>query len=179
MLTQQNLQVFFLNNHDLFENAFYIISALSIGDYYSVGYYTGQILIGIGGLTMTSAADELTITRDVIPPENTTTNYTINYKRDDISVRDISVPANWTCPPLFYSSFDGCDCGCGVHDPDCDRAHQILYNCYANSSAYCSYNGVCNYGPTAPLGWTCNISYYNSTDGCINSFFKYTIDHFL
>jgi hypothetical protein len=28
-------------------------------------------------------------------------------------------PAGWTCPPDFYGTADGCDCGCGVIDPDC------------------------------------------------------------
>jgi len=29
-------------------------------------------------------------------------------------------PPGWTCPPEFYGTADGCDCGCGVLDPDCD-----------------------------------------------------------
>ncbi len=29
------------------------------------------------------------------------------------------VPAQWTCTPTYYAAADGCDCGCGVVDPDC------------------------------------------------------------
>ncbi|MEM9693073.1 MAG: lamin tail domain-containing protein [Myxococcota bacterium] len=28
----------------------------------------------------------------------------------------------WTCDPGFYGTADGCDCGCGVVDPDCTDA---------------------------------------------------------
>ena len=28
-------------------------------------------------------------------------------------------PPGWTCNVLYYDAFDGCDCGCGVIDPDC------------------------------------------------------------
>jgi hypothetical protein len=29
------------------------------------------------------------------------------------------VPAGWTCDPVYYGAADGCDCGCGIQDPDC------------------------------------------------------------
>lgn len=29
------------------------------------------------------------------------------------------VPEGWTCDPVFYGSNDGCDCDCGIWDPDC------------------------------------------------------------
>jgi V8-like Glu-specific endopeptidase len=32
---------------------------------------------------------------------------------------EIIVPAEWTCDAGWYGSFDGCDCDCGVTDPDC------------------------------------------------------------
>src|SRR5512145_1409036 len=25
----------------------------------------------------------------------------------------------WTCPEPYYGTNDGCDCGCGIIDPDC------------------------------------------------------------
>lgn len=31
-------------------------------------------------------------------------------------------PAEWTCPAGYYGTGDGCDCGCGVLDPDCADA---------------------------------------------------------
>lgn len=30
-----------------------------------------------------------------------------------------TVPADWSCPADYYGADDGCDCGCGVVDPDC------------------------------------------------------------
>ena len=31
-------------------------------------------------------------------------------------------PPAWTCNPDYYGAADGCDCGCGVPDPDCPDA---------------------------------------------------------
>lgn len=31
-------------------------------------------------------------------------------------------PNGWVCPGTFYDSADGCDCGCGLVDPDCADA---------------------------------------------------------
>jgi cysteine-rich repeat protein len=42
----------------------------------------------------------------------------------------LEVPATWTCPPWYYDSDDGCDCGCGALDPDCPSlsANVCLFN---------------------------------------------------
>jgi len=32
------------------------------------------------------------------------------------------VPDGWTCRAFFFDTDDGCDCGCGVADPDCATA---------------------------------------------------------
>ena len=32
-------------------------------------------------------------------------------------------PKAWKCDALFYDAGDGCDCGCGAVDPDCNRLH--------------------------------------------------------
>ena len=47
--------------------------------------------------------------------------------------------AGWTCPQQYYDANDGCDCGCGVIDPDCTDAT-------AGSCAYCDDVGSCNGG---------------------------------
>jgi hypothetical protein len=77
-----------------------------------------------------------------------------------------TVPAEWTCSASFYGTHDGCDCGCGVVDPDCDDAT-------AASCEYCGSCGVCaNVNETnnaacevpvstAPPEWTCIESFYN------------------
>jgi hypothetical protein len=47
------------------------------------------------------------------------------------------VPAEWTCSDSFYDVGDGCDCGCGVVDPDCADAT-------AASCLYCNDEGSCD-----------------------------------
>lgn len=47
------------------------------------------------------------------------------------------VPAGWNCAPNYYGTADGCDCGCGVADPDCADAT-------AASCEYCDNLGSCN-----------------------------------
>eukprot|EP00514_Thraustochytrium_sp_LLF1b_P012390 CAMPEP_0184555408 /NCGR_PEP_ID=MMETSP0199_2-20130426/37482_1 /TAXON_ID=1112570 /ORGANISM="Thraustochytrium sp., Strain LLF1b" /LENGTH=204 /DNA_ID=CAMNT_0026951725 /DNA_START=253 /DNA_END=863 /DNA_ORIENTATION=- len=37
-----------------------------------------------------------------------------------------TVPKGWTCDAQYYSANDGCDCGCGVRDPDCDGEYSVL-----------------------------------------------------
>jgi hypothetical protein len=49
------------------------------------------------------------------------------------------VPAEWTCDPGFYSTNDGCDCGCGAFDPDC-------VNPTADACEYCGEDGSCDPG---------------------------------
>lgn len=38
------------------------------------------------------------------------------------TARGHCVPEAWHCSPTYYGSGDGCDCNCGVPDPDCARA---------------------------------------------------------
>ena len=38
-------------------------------------------------------------------------------------------PADWLCDPSYYGTFDGCDCDCGLPDPDCDDPDQEVYGC--------------------------------------------------
>jgi hypothetical protein len=49
---------------------------------------------------------------------------------------DPVVPDGWRCSATFYGSDDGCDCGCGVLDPDC--ATPGVASCQ-----YCNYEGSC------------------------------------
>ena len=45
-------------------------------------------------------------------------------------------PEEWTCAPGFYDSDDGCDCGCGVFDPDCT-------NPTSEACGFCNESGSC------------------------------------
>jgi len=97
-------------------------------------------------------------------------------------------PGGWTCEPSYYGTRDGCDCNCGVRDPDCDIATQIVLNCnegeICNAGGSCAVpgagdcgNGVCDGDETAgscpndcggeiPSDWICNPDFYGVLDGC-------------
>lgn len=73
----------------------------------------------------------------------------------------------WTCKPQHYGTGDGCDCGCGIHDPDCGEAEN---GCTASG---CKDDGLCDYchrgpsdslgdyklcKPTSTTGWSCGTT---------------------
>jgi hypothetical protein len=71
----------------------------------------------------------------------------------------------WTCELSHYGTNDGCDCGCGIADPDCGSgANCTGAGCQADACAYChagSVNNAANYDPRSDSdyipcdGWTC------------------------
>jgi hypothetical protein len=78
--------------------------------------------------------------------------------------------ATWTCDPRAYGSGDGCDCGCGVADPDCAGDGCTGEYCRDNACKRCtdtSY-GTSTLVGCAPLNatWTCDASHYGTGDGC-------------
>lgn len=75
------------------------------------------------------------------------------------------VPNEWLCNPLKYDSNDGCDCGCGVADPDCDNAGCEGNSCTDESCQSCHFDGatgVC----TIPTAWTCHPVFYARNGVC-------------
>ena len=112
-----------------------------------------------------------------------------------------SAPSGWTCAASYYDASDGCDCNCGVRDPDCDKDGQTTYGC-TGTAPVCGPAGTCiataapapapegsstSPGPPSgdgegtpgapagaapapssgvPEGWSCNVQYYNTNDGC-------------
>jgi hypothetical protein len=46
-------------------------------------------------------------------------------------------PADWTCSLGYYAAGDGCDCGCGIPDPDCADAS-------VTACEYCDDPGSCS-----------------------------------
>jgi hypothetical protein len=85
----------------------------------------------------------------------------------------------WTCPLQYYNAgpMDGCDCGCGIMDPDCADASVA-------SCQWCNDTGSCDTTASGcpgiidpddnsqcdPLAlWTCNVAFYGDGDcdcGC-------------
>lgn len=77
--------------------------------------------------------------------------------------------ANWTCEPQRYGSGDGCDCGCGVSDPDCAGSGCSALGCRDPACKRCTesdYGADVSIGCTPATGWTCNKQHYGTGDGC-------------
>ena len=78
---------------------------------------------------------------------------------------DIQPPAEgWECDPLFYDAGteDGCDCECGVYDPDCSIAGIEMYGCYEGQTCGQT-TALCEGIPTA---WTCPDEDFDADDEC-------------
>ncbi len=85
-----------------------------------------------------------------------------------------NVPAGWKCPSSAYGTSDGCDCGCGVLDPDC-------FSSYVGACDFCGppYDtGSCattdcseidlndNTKCATNQGWTCAPASYGDGQSC-------------
>jgi hypothetical protein len=82
------------------------------------------------------------------------------------------VPVLWSCQLASYHGGDGCDCGCGVIDPDCpsSSAGECAGNC--DPAGSCAFdctdivptnNATCT---AIPPAWTCSPVEYGSGNGC-------------
>lgn len=49
---------------------------------------------------------------------------------DIVTPSELEIPDAWTCSPDYFAASDGCDCGCGTLDPDCEDTTQEVFNCY-------------------------------------------------
>ena len=81
----------------------------------------------------------------------------------------VTAPDGWTCTASYYGSDDGCDCGCGIPDPDCPDATEAscTYDwCSDGNVASLSDPTQCEVEQPAAPGWTCSNGYYGSDDGC-------------
>lgn len=90
------------------------------------------------------------------------------------------VPSEWTCEVHHYNSKDGCHCGCGAHDPDCDgngKITPILTECRNHREKdnnklkmgipySCGSDGSCIYADRVPESWFCDEKWYGVGDGC-------------
>jgi hypothetical protein len=98
-------------------------------------------------------------------------SYNDCYPAPDTGGGTPTAPTGWTCDAAYYDKNDGCDCACGVLDPDCSDPTQPVLGCGDNET--CDAYGDCVYdfaggpsGPTVPAGWTCDAGYYDMNDGC-------------
>ena len=95
------------------------------------------------------------------------------YEIEDIEITSLVVD-DWTCATAFYGSGDGCDCGCGVVDPDCRNDN-------APACEWCGNPGSCGgVGSECPgnidpennamcdvsKAWNCDMALYGSGGAC-------------
>lgn len=74
------------------------------------------------------------------------------------------VPREWTCAEGVYDAGDGCDCGCGVVDPDCVPSARVI-GCAPGQ--LCNGQGVCAEPTEVPDGWMCDpIAYDDAACDC-------------
>ncbi len=71
----------------------------------------------------------------------------------------LAIPPEWTCNSGFYAANDGCDCTCGVYDPDCD-AGGTAFGCAPGEG--CTAEGECG----VPAQWTCLDGAYDDGVTC-------------
>jgi hypothetical protein len=65
----------------------------------------------------------------------------VDYTADYYFYAAPTAPTGWACPLGYYNSNDGCDCQCGMPDPDCARLDQTQYGCYGGQ--VCNQSGQC------------------------------------
>jgi len=87
---------------------------------------------------------------------------------------------NWTCDATWYGAGDGCDCGCGIADPDCGNENAVLYCHDGNLDGFLFCSGETHSceryevttSPTVSNSpddlelWTCNADWRGGGDGC-------------
>lgn len=77
---------------------------------------------------------------------------------DTAALACVGTPTAWTCDPSQYDGGmgNGCDCGCGLADPDCDLMPvEPIEGCGAGET--CNATFAC-----VPTAWTCNVDYFDS-----------------
>lgn len=84
-----------------------------------------------GGLAPTTACDQYSRNQTVW----------VDYTADYYFYAEPTAPAGWTCASWYYNGSDGCDCACGMPDPDCAKLDQYLYGCA--SGQVCNQSGQC------------------------------------
>ncbi|MBX7080199.1 MAG: hypothetical protein K1X88_13475 [Nannocystaceae bacterium] len=76
--------------------------------------------VDITGVAAGDYTLELSINPDAVIEEASYDNNVLTVPVTITDVDDVEPPPEgWVCPAQFYGTNDGCDCGCGVTDPDC------------------------------------------------------------
>ena len=99
---------------------------------------TGVPVLGNGnhttsGVTLTvvaGTAQGLSVPRDIaFHPQRPEELWVMNWGDSSGSVLfKANSAAVWMCSEAYYGTYDGCDQGCGIVDPDCQNGSQQVYN---------------------------------------------------
>jgi hypothetical protein len=82
---------------------------------------------------------------------------------------DDDLKDGWKCDPQRYGTGDGCDCGCGIADPDCNGDGCNAYGCRDDACKRCTDSDYALdrlVGCTPTSGWSCDEGHYGTGDGC-------------
>lgn len=71
--------------------------------------------------------------------------FKVQHNKRDLQIEYGNVPDEWTCTPSFFNTSDGCDCNCGIVDPDCATDPQPIGCPFSD---VCESDGSCGPSPT-------------------------------
>ncbi len=122
------------------------------------------------GVVDPSCADNTIDSCDSCSAESCADELCLQVDPDD-NASCLDVPEGWTCLAADYDANDGCDCGCGLLDPDCGGDTSVGA-CHACGYGSCGGDECQWLDPedntkcTELAGWTCDPLYYDAKDGC-------------
>ena len=85
---------------------------------------------GVTVTTVATAAQGLDVPRDIaFHPQRPGELWVANWGDSSGSIlfKGNTTPV-WMCSEAYYGTYDGCDQGCGIQDPDCQNGNQQVYN---------------------------------------------------
>jgi len=94
-----------------------------------------------------------------------------NYAGWEICFEEAGVPDGWLCLADYYGTGDGCDCRCGVIDPDCLSSYTNIYGCQGGSDTHtCDADTALCVNADGEVedsdDWHCNSNWFAANDGC-------------
>jgi hypothetical protein len=112
--------------------------------------------------------DKITLIESTVDVEDTHVSRPVENPRclylEHAEINMAPPPVEWLCYPEYYGTGDGCDCGCGVIDPDCSSP-------YSGECYVCGEDGACssdcagidpedNSQCGGTLAWACSTALY-------------------
>jgi hypothetical protein len=117
---------------------------LVAGDATATYFATSGSMIVAAGSDQMNGEPKVTlndVTLSEVTIDDTTSESTLveGGKCVHLTTAKVQIPAGWTCSLDAYSTDDGCDCGCGVRDGDCDNGNvSSCDTCHCGSTTSCN-----------------------------------------